>query len=179
MKRTFFGLIIVITMVFFCSLVPSTASENMEVIMGEGIFSENGIDMPDDLRDDLGKENSAPRAVSSLNYMKEVYTTTTPSSGETYNESAVRAFSVGATIYFITRYYMATAGTRHIYHFISNAAGSVSMSLSPVSSSSVSTGSRVSILARTGFPAGTYVVTTLILAPLNWITNPLWTFIVE
>jgi hypothetical protein len=179
MKRTFFGLIIVITMVFFCSLVPSTASENMEVIMGEGIFSEDNIDMPDDLGDDLGKANSAPRAVSSLNYVKEVYTTTAPSSGETYNESAVRAFSVGTTIYFITRYYMATAGTRQIYHFISNAAGSVSMPLSLYSSSSVSTGNWVSVISVSGFPAGTYVVTTLILAPGNWMSNPLWTFIVE
>ena len=169
MKRTFFGLILVIAMVFFCSLYPATATEERG-----GILSVEGIDMPDDLGDDLGKANSAPRAVSSRNYVKEVFTNTTSS------DSAVRVFSAWNTIRFTTRYYMATAGTRDIYHFISNAAGSVSMSLSIVSSTYVSSGNWINtITIYGGFPAGTYVVTTLILAPLNWMTNPIWTFIVE
>lgn len=99
MNKVLFGVITVVAVVCFCGLVPSAAADKMEVIMGESIFSEDNIDMPDD----LDKADSAPTAVFSLNYLQDLYATTAPSSGENYNKSAVKAFSAGSTVYLITR----------------------------------------------------------------------------
>jgi len=174
MNKVLFGVITVVAVVCFCGLVPSAAADKMEVIMGESIFSEDNIDMPDD----LDKADSAPTAVFSLNYLQDLYATTAPSSGENYNKSAVKAFSAGSTVYLITRFYLAFGGSLTIYYWISNAAGSVMFWTN--SSGVLSSGSWINSKTISGLSAGVYVFTPLILAPGNYmIPQSGFTFVVE
>ena len=166
MKRTLFGFIVVITIVCFFGIIPSTADDNPDFIFGEET----------DVAEDIQTENTE-RAISSNNYAKEIYTSTAPSSGETYNTRATKVFSAGAAIYLTIRYYMASAGSRTIYYFITNAAGTALAGSTSVAT--VSAGSRVTYKILTISTAGVYILTPIIIAPGYYVIPSGFPFIVE
>ena len=96
MKKLFLGLIVTVAMVCLINVVPSTAADKAKFI-GEESHGIDGDAQAQDVR----------RGVNGLNYSKENYTALAPSSGESYNESAVSVFYVGETIHLINRYRIA------------------------------------------------------------------------
>lgn len=167
MKKAFFGLIMVVTIVCFCGIIPSTADDNPQFIFGEE------TDVAEDTQ-----PADATRAISSANYVKELYTSTARLSGESYNARATKVFSVGDAVYLTIRYYMANAGNRTAYYFITNAAGSVVTSA--VTTVAVSAGARSTYKGLTISTPGTYVFTPVITSPTgHMIPQSGFTFIVE
>jgi len=160
MKRALFGLIIVVTMVCFWTLVPSTANDNPQFIFGEET----------DVADDTQAANTE-RAVASLNYINAVYTTTAPTA------TPKKVIPAGSTVYLTTLYYMTNTERITIYYFITNMAGSVVAVA--LSFGTVSAGARINVKTLTINP-GTYVFNPVIIGVTNdMLPQSGFTFIVE
>ncbi|MFO7986327.1 MAG: hypothetical protein R6U38_10700 [Desulfatiglandaceae bacterium] len=116
MKKVFFGVMVIFTVVCFLGLMPSAAADKPKVVFGEGT---EGIDTETPAREvHRGTESSGGPS-----YIKENYTTTAPPSGENYNTRAESVFSYGETIYLVDRYYMSATGSYTRYYFIKDVVG--------------------------------------------------------
>jgi len=149
MKRALFGFIMVITIVCFCGITPSTADDNPQFIFGEET----------DVANDTQVENTE-RAVASLNYINAIYTERTAAAA-----TPILVFSAGSTVYLKTLYYMANTERRTIYYFITNIAGSVVAVT--LSAATVSAGERTNVMALTVSTPGTYVFNPVIIGVGN------------
>lgn len=157
----------VIVIAFFCGLRPS-AADKIQILMGDGT----------EIAEDAKATNAGMSAISSLNYITEVYTATGPSAGEPYNPSATKGFSAGETVYLTTRFYQATPGQRTVYYFISNSAGSVLAFAG--NSYTATTGNIANIKTIIINTPGTYVFTPVILSDGNhMLPQSGFTFVVE
>lgn len=117
-------------------------------------------------------EGTSPNAISDSNFTEEVYTSTAPGSGESYNKLATRVFSVGDRIYFNTFYYYAAASGRvTAYRFISNAAGSIKRTA--VYAYDESRGYNFNWYSTNSLPAGVYYFNTVLLSTSGgWMISP-------
>lgn len=167
MKRTFFGLIVIVTMVCFFSLVPSTAADKAKFIFGD---ERHGVD------DDTRAPNV--RVTDGLNYSKEVYTALAPSSGDPYNKSATRVFYPNDTIYLYDRYYIGTTGTYTRYYFITDVVGTT-VAMSTMTFTINTPGSYWSGKTIVFYALGSYVYHSLTVGPGEWISTQQFSFIVE
>ncbi|MBW2707815.1 MAG: hypothetical protein JRD04_00780 [Deltaproteobacteria bacterium] len=163
MKRAFFG-IIVIAMVCFFGLVPSIVAAEAQFDVGD----ETAV------AEDISILDAVPNSISSSNYVIDAFTST----GAAVDSLAVKTFAVGSTLQLVTRYFLAHAGERTIYRFITNAAGSV-VSLT-AGTTTLASGTWFNHYAVTPSAAGVYVFTPIILAQGNhMMALPGYTFIVE
>ena len=151
MKKALFGFIMVITIVCFCGIIPSTADDTLQFIFGEEMI---------DVADDIQAEN-AERAAASLNHINAIYTARTA----TAPSQPILVFSAGSTVYLTTLYYMANTERRTIYYFITNIAGSVVAVT--LSAATVSAGERTNVMALTVSTPGTYVFNPVIIGVGN------------
>ncbi|MCF8142700.1 MAG: hypothetical protein K9N21_02140 [Deltaproteobacteria bacterium] len=171
MKRVLFGLISVLTLVCFSSLVPSNAADNPKIVFGE---EKHGLDDNTPARN-FGR--SAEGTVG-LNYSKENYTALAPSAGESYNQSATRIFYPGDTIYFVDRYRIATAGTYTRYYFITDVVGTT-LAVYTKTFTIDTPGHYWGTQTATFYELGSYVYSSLTLGPGEWISSQQFSFIVE
>jgi len=162
MKKIFFGLILIITVICFCGIIPSTADDTPPFIFGEEI----------DVADDTQAAAAERGVAASANYVNVIYASTSPTS------TPRKVFSVGDTIYLVTSYYMAAGGSRTIYYFISNTAGTVL--LFSGAEATVPSGLRGNAKTLSLNTPGTYVFTPIILTDSNpMIPSSGFIFIVE
>lgn len=167
MKRVFFGLIVIVIMVSFFTLVPSAAADKAKFIGDE----RHGVD------DDTRIPN-VRQGIDGLNYSKENYTAVAPSLGESYNELATRIFSPNETIYLTDRYHIATPGNYNKYYFITDVVG-VTLAWSTQAISASTTGHYWSWKTIAIPVPGSYLYHSIILGPGEWISSQHFPFIVE
>lgn len=167
MNRVIYGVIMVVVMVCFCGLVPSTAADEPKPIFGD---ERHGVEA----------DTRAPnvRGTDGLNYSKEVYTAVAPSSGESYNQNATKVFSLYDTIYLTDRFYIATAGTYTRYRFITDVVGTM-VAWSAESTTFNTTGHYWSWKTIIFYEVGSYVYHSLTLGPGEWVSSQQFSFIVE
>ncbi len=167
MKRILFGLIVIVTMIWFFTLVPSTAADKAKFIGDE----KHGID------DDTRAQN-VRQALTGLNYSRENYTAIEPSPGESYNKSATRVFAPNETIYLIDRFYIATVGSYNRYYFITDVVGTL-VAVDTQAFTISATGNYWSKNTIIFYAVGSYVYHSVTLGPGEWISSQQFSFIVE
>ena len=168
MKRTFFGLIVIVIVVCFFSLAPSTAADEPKCVFGD---ERLGVD-------DGTRAPNVRTTTGGLNYVREVYTAIAPSAGETYNKSAENVFSIYETIYLYDRYYVGTPGTYTRYRFIKDVVGCM-----------VTWSAKTYTINAPGYywsektiyftAVGSYVYHLLTTGPGDWLSSQQFPFIVE
>lgn len=174
MKKVLFGLMVIFTVVCFLGLMPSAAADQPKGVFGEGT---EGIDTETPARElHRGTESSG-----SLSYSKENYTTTAPSSGESYNTRAESVFSLGETIYLIDRWYASHTGTYTRYYIIKDVVGYTvafsAKSLGSVTSPGNYYGTKT--IDSNGLGYGSYMYQSVTLGPGGPITSNQFPFTVE